>query len=495
MATKATEKNFRFSNRAMMTCYLVVSLVLALAYVLEWVKGNRSLTYLIICILVLMAPYFISLFMYKRNANSPYVKKVVGYGYGLFYTFAMFTTISDMTFVYCIPMIVALQVYQDRKFTFRVGMAAVAVNLVTIGVRISKGETSANDITNYEIMIALMVMVAVFSVIASAFLEKNEKEKLDAIEKDHNRIQELLQNIIATSEQLCIRVEDINSQSKVMEQDGNTSKQAITDIVNGTNELTSTIQSEIAMTETITRLTSELDGIVRTMQEIFAKTSEVTQVGNKDVILLKEASAASQTAGNHVKESMDTLILKNQAAVEILGMIGKITNQTSLLALNASNESARAGEAGKGFAVVADEIKKLAEDTQGATEKIGSIFGELEEQIKLAVENVNILLNNNEEQVSLVTETEETFGKIKTDIDTANEHVKTQSSHMDKIMESNNEINQCVESLSAFSEELLANTENTKTLTDKNIEGTMNISRLLDEAMEEINVLQSMVEQ
>ncbi len=89
--------------------------------------------------------------------------------------------------------------------------------------------------------------------------------------------------------------------------------------------------------------------------------------------------ASKADMGRMIGEMSDKLSEKIEDSKKIFDII-KLTNdiisiseQTQLLALNASIEAARAGEEGKGFAVVADEVGKLADATAQTAKEIENI--------------------------------------------------------------------------------------------------------------------------
>lgn len=255
-----------------------------------------------------------------------------------------------------------------------------------------------------------------------------------------------------------------------------------------------TIQRQLQMTENINQLTEATEKVITDIKNQFTEVKQITEEGNRNMLELENSSENNRLVGREVNKSMNELTEKAKEAKEILGLIAGITKQTALLALNASIEAAHAGESGKGFAVVADEIKQLAEETKRATENISGIVMALEEQADKAAGSVDTLIAANEKQIELVDKTKVNFGRIKEEIEQVSEGIDTEYTYIGKVAASNNEINQYVEGLSAFSQELLANTENTKELSNQTIEGTEMISNLLDEVMVEVEGLQTITE-
>jgi twitching motility protein PilJ len=75
----------------------------------------------------------------------------------------------------------------------------------------------------------------------------------------------------------------------------------------------------------------------------------------------------------------------SQQISEIVDLIGDITEQTNVLALNASIQAASAGEAGRGFTVVAEEVQRLAERSGEATKQISALVRAIQTDTQDAV--------------------------------------------------------------------------------------------------------------
>ncbi len=73
---------------------------------------------------------------------------------------------------------------------------------------------------------------------------------------------------------------------------------------------------------------------------------------------------------------------------EIVETISRISEQTNLLAVNAAIESSGAGEAGLRFAVVADQVRKLAEESAYAAERVSVLIKTVQDEVQEVITGV-----------------------------------------------------------------------------------------------------------
>ncbi|MDE7404832.1 MAG: hypothetical protein K2M81_06985, partial [Lachnospiraceae bacterium] len=312
------------------------------------------------------------------------------------------------------------------------GILTLIINIVFIVTKVVQGATN-EDIVNFEIEVAVILMVVGYSYLVSMSLDAISRQKIEAIEKEKEKAAQIISSIAEASEQLETSVVEISTESENIAEQGKSSKTAVTGIVAGTNELAETIQNQLHMTESISQLTKTAQQSVEDVQDKFVGTMKEVEEGSQHMMELGRTSERSRYAGNEVNDTMAGLMERTGKAKEILGLIEGITNKTTLLALNASIEAAHAGEAGKGFAVVADEIRQLAEQTKAATDSISGIFAELQSQADKAEDSVEGLIKTNEKQTDLVEKVKIAFEKIQNDIAGVGQSMDKQHLDMERI--------------------------------------------------------------
>ena len=136
---------------------------------------------------------------------------------------------------------------------------------------------------------------------------------------------------------------------------------------------------------------------------------EVVQQG------VEQVKTLSQEIDN-VNGLLKQLEQNNDKVASVVDVIGKIADQTNLLALNAAIEAARAGEQGRGFAVVADEVRNLATQTRSSTDEIREISQSILDSVHEAVVATARMRTTGDETVSQVEDVSNSLVKITQEI-------------------------------------------------------------------------------
>lgn len=132
--------------------------------------------------------------------------------------------------------------------------------------------------------------------------------------------------------------------------------------------------------ESAKQIDHNVGGINENVQEINGQTQKGVAAVSKVLRNAEAMKKSTEIASQQTTEMYQTLKKESQAIMErskeidrineLTTGIVEITDQTELLALNASIEAARAGEQGKGFVVVAGEISNLAQQSNGLATSI-----------------------------------------------------------------------------------------------------------------------------
>lgn len=315
---------------------------------------------------------------------------------------------------------------------------------------------------------SLLMIHAVFLIFTSGatiFIIQSTKIRESRLANEafvaEQQLKEALKQIALEGEQLKELALNLTADSNTARDASSNMKQALTSLeTNSAEELAS-------MNEALEQNRNNLiafDEIHERTQSVVqqAKNSFLKATTGKETIqhVTEQMHVITNTVSS-ISELVETLANQSTEISKLLNVIHSISEQTQLLALNASIEAARAGEHGKGFSVVASEIRKLATGTQNSAKEIDQVMETIQEQIGHVASKMNVGME---------------------EIYKGNESINETGTVFDSIVKAIQEVETNIESISASSNYLMQHTKDSVDL-------FTNITKMNDLSVNNISVI------
>lgn len=479
-------------SRSLLTAISITQGIILLAYLLEVIKGERSLFYYILLASIILVPCAISWILFSIRPEHGICRYISMIGYLAMYTMVLITGDTPLTFVYILVPLSFLIVCADTKLLILVFSWAIASNLVSIlyHILILK-ETTADNVADYEIQFLATLLCLIFTFVSTKLQYKINQSKINKVLEQEQQTEHTLNEILEVANTVSEETASVLSMVEQVAEASNITTRSMDEISAGTAQTAESIQAQLTQTEHIQKIIEEVNAISEYMQSILADSQQNVEAGMKNMDSLTESAEHVQQINATLNSEMNTLVDRSNQALEIIEMIQGIATQTNLLALNASIEAARAGEAGRGFAVVATEITNLAQQSSDAATNIRELLDSLQAEAAIANQAVNTVVNAGSGQNGLILNTKGTFEKILQAVSSVSENAQTEAASISRLLTVNTGLISSVETMSAISEEVSATTQQTYETAQNNLQLSEQMKEHIDTLSASVNRLKA----
>lgn len=476
-------------NRMALIGITMMNVVLCCAYLVEVIKGARSIVSYAFLAAVCVVSTLASWICYIRKQDAMAIRYLCGIGFLIFYAAVMFSATTELTFCYILVVCCIMLVYADLKFSVMLGSVALLVNIGYLVKKLGAGSFSAVDITNAEIMITCIVIAVIFSLLSISIITKIGEANIRKASDEKEQSEKLLQMTLEVAEVVAENLNQAMQETQQLNEAIDATQQSMSDLNQGTKETTDVIMEQQKNTNVIEEHIREVKASAEQIVEELVSVEEKLNVGQSAMNDLLQQVKESELSSEMVAKEMEELKENAGKMQDIVALIESVSRQTSMLALNASIEAARAGDAGKGFAVVASEISALASQTNTATDNINQLIDNNTVAIGKVTEAVDELLQSNRTQNECVDRSAENFDNIHTNTNGITDHAESLKKVIMDVEAANAIVVESIENVSAITEEAMASATETLESCDANLASVEKLTEIMNRLGEAVENL------
>ena len=440
---------------------------------------NTSSFYIYMTLLIILITLDILIYLYKEE--SVLYKLIILLDVLFVFIYGVVTIEQFWILLITIPILVVYSIFDNIKIIVSPCIVINLANLFGIYRQLKTGYESSNLYIRWIYFAeALLLVFFTVALIQTAILNKKiAKDRLNEIEESKNKTEDLSKKIIEIGKQIKNGSAETTKLIDELEKATINSVTVFQDIANGNSNNASSIDNQALMTNNIVKM---IDGVQEEADGV-AISNNISKDGLSKSMqsfhLLKNKSNSIVKNNEEVTKVINEFVENARQVKMIINNIADISDQTNLLSLNASIESARAGESGKGFAVVAGEIRVLAEQTSELTEDIDKIVSNLEFNALKAQKVVGEVVQSIDEENTTIDETMEDFREMEMNLSDTGKRVDNILDKIKNVVSYNVEIERHISALAASSEEVTASTEEGVALNEENRDKAIKTKELL----------------
>jgi len=188
---------------------------------------------------------------------------------------------------------------------------------------------------------------------------------------------------------------------------------AMREVAAAAEELSMSAEETLAAMEQIGASIKEVEGRAKDSARHSTRVADLAQgEGMETIAKTIDGMMLIRESVQSTSDYINQLGSRSEDIGEILTVIDDITDQTTLLALNAAILAAQAGEHGRGFSVVANQIKSLAERTANSTQEISSLIETVQGEVRGAVSHMESAMKRVDDGLKLSSDAKQALERI-----------------------------------------------------------------------------------